>query len=105
MCGGNLRDYHLAANRVSRQEGNEDIGLAYFRLNTLSPTFAYRHDLINKNIVLLGQCLEDLPGDRGVGLDALVTDENMCALRVGHVCSPLGGRRGSRSTSPSGMLP
>jgi hypothetical protein len=76
MCGGNLRDYHLAAYRVSRQEGNEDIGLAYLRLNTLSPAYAHRDNLVNENVVLLAQCLEDLPGDRGVGLDALVTDEN-----------------------------
>jgi hypothetical protein len=73
MCGGNLRDYHLAANRISRQEGNEDIGLAYLCLNTLSPADAYRDDLINKNVVLLAQCREDLPGNRDVGLDALVT--------------------------------
>ena len=29
------------------------------RFNTLSPTYAYRDSSINKNVVLLAQCLED----------------------------------------------
>jgi hypothetical protein len=68
---------HLTVDRLSREEGDQEIGLANLSVDTLGPGRSYRHDLVDEDVVLLAQGLADRQRDRLVGIDtALVADKD-----------------------------